>query len=524
MRFLVERLAAFVESEPALTAAGELARSFGCRIHLVGGAVRDLILGRETVDLDFILEGPAAPFLRALGKEHGHRVVTFRKRGIVDHRIRTARREWDFVERGRRSLVQEIMRRDFSLNAIAYDVVARRVRDPGHGLRDIRARRLRALSNGIFRDDPLRMLRAVRLQAEIDDLRIERRTAAMIAKEAARIRRVSPERVKAEIDRILASAEPSLAFERFETLGLLQHVLPELDPLRGLVQNRYHHLDAFDHTLAALRAADDGARALARGLPRIVFASDPLPGVRPVTTAAARGRPALDLLPLGGQEPQGTASRSPIRSSTSLVRPVRRADRLPPERARLLRWALLLHDTGKAETRSRGENGEIHFYLHERASARISRAVLRRLRTSRAETAAIERLVSLHLRLSIPSEGEMTPRALRRIVKEAGTLTPLLVLHSLADKIASRGPSHARVLASLRRAGRALLETWRLEAERARRAPPLLDGHDIMDALGIAPGPEIGRLLSEIEELSLSGEIATREEALSWLARLGATS
>lgn len=465
-------------ADPLLTEAVRIARTNSCRILLVGGAVRDLALGRDVVDLDFILEGPPRRFLGALARALGHRIVTFRKRGIVDHRVRAGEREWDFVERGRRSLRREILRRDFALNAVAWVPDTNTILDPAGGLQDLANRRIRAISERGFHDDPLRMLRAVRLRAEIAGLAIERRTARLIARDARLLARVSPERIKSEIDRILSAPCPSASIRLLDRLGLVRVVFPELDPLRGLLQNRYHHLDAFRHTLAALEAADD-LPGLARGLPSFVFLNDPLE----FPPAKQGARPAL-----------------------------------PSARARLLRWALLLHDTGKAETRTRGEDGEYHFFMHERASARIARAVLRRLRASRAETAAIETLVALHLRISIPPEGAMTPRALRRIVKDAGDLTPLLVLHSLADKIASRGAGQARALAKIRRAGRDLLQTWKTETERMHRMPRLLDGHAIMRALGLPPGPSIGALLAEIEELQSAGEIRTREQALEWLA------
>lgn len=468
--------------------AARLAREHGCRILLVGGAVRDLALGREAGDLDFVLDvegarpaGRSRRFLTALSRLLGHRVVTFRKRDIVDHRIRTSRREWDFVERGARSLRGEILRRDFALNAIAYDPLARTILDPGCGRRDLARRRIRALSRGVFEDDPLRMLRAVRLQAEIPALALARDTASLIREHAFRLARTSGERIKAEMDRILASARPSAALRTLERLGLLRYVLPELEPLRGLVQNRYHHLDAFQHTLAAVEAADD-PRALARGLLPLAFAEDPL--VPP---------------------PAG------VRAMTF-------------ERTRLLRWSLLLHDTGKAETRTLGDDGDYHFYLHDQVSARIARSAMRRLRASRAETGAIERLVFLHLRISIPASGSVSPRALRRVVRDAGSLTPLLALHSLADKAASQGVAHARTMTRLRRAGRELLEAWRLDAERRASGPPLVTGRDVMQVLGIPPGPEVGRRLEEIAELRGSGALTTRDEALRHLAsRAGGT-
>jgi len=496
---LIRRLDAFCRQEPQLLEAAALARAGGCRILLVGGAVRDLALGREAGDLDFILEAPARDarsgvahtrrFLAALARLVGHRVVTFRKRDIVDHRIRTGRREWDFVERGRRTLRREILRRDFTLNAIAYDPLARWILDPAGGVRDAARRRIRATGADVFEDDPLRMLRAVRLRAEIPSLVLAARTAALIRRDAALLARSSPERIKTEMDRILASARPSTALRALEGLGLLSIVLPELDPLRGLVQNRYHHLDAFDHTLAALEAADD-TRALARGLLPLAFAVDPL-------------------------APPPDAPRAPRAPRASRARG---APNLSPERARLLRWSLLLHDTGKAETRTTGEDGDYHFYLHDQVSARIARTAMRRLRASRAETAAIERLVFLHLRVSIPASGGVSPRALRRIVRDAGPLTPLLALHSLADKAASKGRGHARTMTRLRRACRELLAAWRLDAERAASGPPLVTGRDVMRVLGIGPGPEVGRRLAEIAELRGSGALATRDEALRRLA------
>src|SRR5262249_75581 len=221
----------------------------------------------------------------------GYRAVTFRKRDIVAHRIRTSRREWDLVERGRRTLRREILRRDFTLNAIAYDPLARRVLDPAGGLRDAARRRIRATAPDIFEDDPLRMMRAVRLAAEIPSLVIARGTAAPSRRHAHRLSRTRAERIKGEMDRILTSACPSAALRALDRLGLLPIVLPELDPLRGLVQNRYHHLDAFEHTLSALEAADD-PRALAKGLGPLAFAVDPLaaPASR---EARASGTPVM---------------------------------------------------------------------------------------------------------------------------------------------------------------------------------------------------------------------------------------
>jgi tRNA nucleotidyltransferase/poly(A) polymerase len=429
---------------------------------VVGGYVRDALAGRKVRDTDLILSGRAPAFLREVSRRLGRRVVTFRKKGITDHRLVWRGREFDFVERGRRSLESELRRRDFTLNALALDLESGRLLDPTGGASDLARGLLRATGPGVFADDPLRLLRAVRLVTEMPELHIERATLARVSAESRRIRRSAPERVRDELDRTLAARRSFAGVELLDRTGLLSVCLPEVDPLRGLEQNRYHHLDAWKHTLECLRAAE---------------------------------RPGL------------------------LGRGVLAAGAVTGEDARELRWALLLHDLGKAGCRERNERGEWSFHNHHLASERIAAGILTRLRFSRRRARRIRRLVREHLRITLAPGGQLSPRAQRRIIRDLQEDTPLLVLHSLADQRASRGHGHDRTRRNLRRACRELLALYREQLAALTALPVLLDGKDLMRITGLSEGPEVGKLLGEIRSMQVDGEMTSREEAVAWLRR-----
>ena len=459
---LSARLDRLCRTDPFVAALAAAASGSGSRLLLVGGVLRDLRAGQPPRDADFILMGPGRKrFLRALPALAGSRVVTFRKRGIVDHRVVAGGREHDLVEVTSGSLARELARRDFTMNAVAWDVGRRALVDPRGGLGDMARGRIVANSDRVFRDDPLRMLRAARFAAELG-FGISRATVRWIRRDAALLARTSPERIRDELDRILASPRSSRGLRQADRLGLLSIAVPEIERLRGLVQNRYHHLDAWEHTLSALDAASD---------------------------LAALGRSVLPA----------------------------RAAAFDRERVLVLRWALLFHDLGKAETRTVGPDGEVHFFGHEKASARLAGRIMKRLRFTTRRARAIRRLVELHLRVTIPAEGELSAKAVRRLIRDAGELTPLLALHSLADKSASHGRGWRGALVLLRRTARGLVRVWK-ESGAAILAPPrLVDGHDVMQALGTGPGPRVGKALQDIRDRQIAGEISTREEALALL-------
>jgi tRNA nucleotidyltransferase/poly(A) polymerase len=442
--------------------AGELARAAreaGVPVWLVGGVVRDAALGRPAGDLDAVA-GPGTPALvRGLEQRLGHRAFCFRKRGITTWRLAPPGRRIDIVDLGRRSLRADLLRRELTINALAYDPTRGEILDPLGGLADLRAGRLRLPRPGVLRSDPLRALRLTRFLALLPGARLDRAARAEARTVAPRLGRIAVERVTEELERILGGPAPHAALAAAEGLGLLGHALPELIALRTCLAGR-DRPDVWRHTLAALASA-----------------------TRPV--------------------------RLPV-------------ERLAPDARLVLRWSLLLHDIAKPETLARRPDGTPTFHGHEVLGARRTRALLRRLRLPKEPRRRIERLVLLHLRPGHLAEAGAPPRGLRRLVRDAGDDLSLLVLHAAHDARGSGGPDPAR---RYRRLRRVLLALLRLAAERrARPLPRLIDGRDVVAATGLAPGPEVGRILRGVREAQEDGAVLDRAAALELARRLAASS
>lgn len=448
-----------------LAALGEAAREHGWEVSLVGGAVRDVLYGRGAHDLDLILGPPVDPVLDWLQARSSHRPVSFDKR-ILTHRLTIEGRSIDCVERAPRSLRRELGRRDFTVGAIAFDLAAWRLIDPWNGLRDLRQGRLDPPRDDAFRADPLRILRGVRLALEFSQLRLTRRAMRLMRAATPRLGRVSPERLREELDRILLAPRASDGIRQLSALGALASLLPELESCRGVTQNRHHHLDVFEHTLLALQAAD---------------------------RVALLGRGVID------RRRDATASL--------------------PRALLTLRWSLLIHDLGKPATRTVGADGQVHFFGHERRSAAMVEAIARRFAFSRERERAIQTVVRQHLRLIVPPTGLMSDRALARVIRDVAPHTVTLALHTLADKRASRGVGHVRTTQRLRATvARLLALQSEIEARAARGR--LITGRDVIEILGCAPGPYVGSVLAQVDERRDAGELSNRSQALEWIRSL----
>ncbi|UCF67119.1 MAG: HD domain-containing protein [Acidobacteriota bacterium] len=473
------RVSRRVARDALLAPLASRARAERWEILVVGGYVRDALLGRPVRDVDLVAGPPASAVIAWLAERSSHRAVTFEKR-VINHRLTIEGRIVDVVELADRSWDAELARRDFRLNAIAWDVGRGRLVDPTGGLEDLGAGRLDPPLDSSFVDDPLRMVRGVRLCAEMPRLALTARAERLIAEVSGQIRSVAPERMREELERVLLTSRASIGVEQLERLGLLAPWLPEIEPVKGLEQNRVHHLDVWRHTLAAL-AAVDHPRRLARGV---------LPQGWPVSTGATSGVSS-------GR--RGAVERPP--ADESLL---------------VLRWSLLLHDLGKAQTRARSLRGEWTFHGHEQAGDKIARSIGKRLQLPNARRRAIALIVKQHLRLVILPEGLLSQRALQRIIRAVEPWTEVLCLHSLADQHATRGAGWRRVKPRLRETVRRLLAAERELNERRRRGR-LVSGCDVMERLGLRSGPEVGRVLARLERLRDEGVIDTREQALAWL-------
>jgi poly(A) polymerase len=441
---------------------------------LVGGAVRDVLLGRGgAVDLDVAVPGGALAIGRRLADALGTAFVPLDvERGAA--RVVMPGHRVDLADFRAPTLEADLAARDFTVNALAVPLRAllRRGRaaivDPLGGLADLAARRLRPAGPGVLRDDPVRALRGVRLAVALG-FRLTPAARAAIRAAAPAVTTVSPERVRDEVLALLAVPDTARGLRIADALGVLRVVFPEVEAMRRTRQPAPHRFDVLEHSLRTVAACD---RLLAR-----------LPALAPFGAELA----AHVAEPLGGGV----------------------------ERRQVLKLAALLHDVSKPETRRR-VGGRVRFFEHDVLGAARARAIGERLRLPARAITVLERLVRHHLRpMHLASADAVTPRARYRFFRDVGTETRDLLLLVLADGAAVRGESpfrHWRGATLVRD----LLAGWE-EQRVSARAEPLLRGDDVMERFGLSPGPEIGRLLARAREAQDLGLVGTREEALAFL-------
>ena len=443
----------------------------GHQIALVGGPVRDALLGRVSPDLDFTTDArpeQTIPLLRAWGDAHweiGRDFGTIgARRGDVVVEVTTYRSD-TYSPTSRKpevmfgdSLEVDLSRRDFTVNAMAVRLPALTFVDPHGGLQDLAQKRLRTpgAPEVSFGDDPLRMMRAARFAAQLGFIPAAEVVAAMRAM-ADRITIVSAERIRVELEKTLLASRPRVGLELLADTGLADHVLPELPALKLEIDEHHRHKDVYEHTLTVLDQAimlEDGP-------------DGPVPG------------PDL-----------------------------------------VLRLAALLHDIGKPATRRFEPGGGVSFHHHEVVGAKMTVKRLRALRFDNDTIKQVARLVELHLRFHGYGDGGWTDSAVRRYVTDAGPL--LDRLHKLTrSDCTTRNRRKAERLKAAYDDLEARIERLRAREELAAIRPDL-DGNAIMQILGIPPGRDVGRAWQFLKELRLDrgplGPDAARQELLRWWA------
>lgn len=441
-------------------------------VWIVGGAVRDAVLGEPVADADLAIgrgeeEGAARAIARvaggsafALSEEH----ATWRAVAPTGG--------WHVDVAGLRAeaIEDDLRARDFTVNAIAVPLVGGDPIDPTGGIADAGARILRAASEIAFEEDPLRLLRACRLATGLC-LSVDSTTAELARGHAAHAADPAGERQFAEIRGIVAGRDPLAGIRLMEELAVLPVVLPELENLRGVVQNPNHHLDVLGHTLAVLEEWL-GIEADLRG-----FAGD-----------------------LAGEVEE------------FLAEPL--ADEL--SRRSALRFGALFHDLGKPETRAEG-SGYVTFIGHDEVGARIIASICHRLRTSRALSAHLQGLALHHLRLGfLIHQRPLSRRAVYDYLVATEPVAPDVTLLTVADRLAARGEgplaSPEMVGAHLDLAREMMRDALAWHRQGSPRPP--ITGDELADELGLSPGPEMGRVLEELRAEAFTGEITSRSQAL----------
>jgi poly(A) polymerase len=445
---------------------------------LVGGAVRDALLGRETPDFDLAVQGDVRALAHEFGRAAGGHAFQLSDE-FGAWRVRSHQQDWqvDLTPLMGETLEQDLRRRDLTINAIARELepVDAALIDPCGGVADLHARRLRSVGPASFSSDPLRVMRLARMAAELG-FAVEQETLQLAAESAPALAAVAAERVFAELRLTLISDRAVDGLELAHSIGATAAVLPELDALRGLAQSDYHHLDVYNHTLSTLEAA-------------IALQHDP---------AATFGELAPALVevldePLANELTRGQA----------------------------LRFGALLHDIAKPLTYALSSEGRPTFFEHDLRGAELATQMLTRLRASERLTVHVATLTRNHLRLGfLVHQRPLPPRTVYRYLATCEPVEVDVTVLSVADRLATLGRNSERAVARHLELAREMLAAA-LEWRRNRPRSPVA-GDELVRALGIAPGPQLGRLLAELTEASYAGELDTAESALAharaWLA------
>jgi poly(A) polymerase len=466
--------------EPLRPLLVAVAETVGGPVWLVGGAVRDLRLGRPLQDIDLALPGGSGAVARRLADRLGGAFVPLGEPHGMARVVLPGPPPLhvDLADLRGPTLADDLAGRDVTVDALAVDLHellrgSARIQDSTGGLADLDARRLRACRATALADDPVRVLRVLRLAHELD-FAIEHETEALARLAAPMLASVAAERVRDELTRVLRLPLSAPAIRQADRWSALAAILPEIAAMRAAGQSAPHRFTVWEHSLRALEAAD-----------------------------------AL----LGDM---GLLAPHDVRVAASFAEPLRGG----LTRREVWKLAVLLHDVAKPETRSVDPDGRTRFIGHDRIGAERVATIAGRLAWPGRAAEVLARLVRHHLRpMHLGMLAAVTRRARYRFHRDVGEEMPALVCLTIADAAGTDGRGPALVY---RGETRVLLESLLAGEEPATREAaesPLVRGEEVMAALGLAPGPLVGRALRRAREAQALGLVRTRDEALDWLAR-----
>ena len=467
--------------------------SQGIKAYLVGGFIRDNLLGIKSADIDFAIRADTLKITPLLAQELGGKYVLLDEqnritRVVLKGEAKSAQLYLDFSS-FEGDIREDLARRDFTIDAMAVELEELKeggeieIVDPFGGLKDLKERVIRATGEGVFKEDKSRLLRAARLAAELK-FKIEPRTEELIKENAHLISEVPGERVREELLRLFNLPEAGDFTFYLDELGILTSLIPELKEGKGVEQPKEHYWDVFEHSVRTVLAASFLLRERA-------WEYD-----------------SGDILTY-------------VPWSEELARHFEEEVTNISNRKSLLKLAALLHDIAKPETKTIEENGRIRFLGHANVGAERAADILKRLRFSSKEIELVRLMVAHHLRPGqLSQEGMPSNRAIYRYFRDVAEASIDTLFLSLADHLASRGPNllashwqrHAQVVEYV------LAQYFK---EKSVSSPPkLISGDDLINIFGLSPGPRIGKILEAVREAQAAGEITTREEALAYAKNL----
>lgn len=461
----------------------------GIKAYLAGGMVRDMLLGRDVEDIDIAVAGDALEAAAGIAASLGGKYIPLDEKNRIGRVVLTVSdRKWELDFTSIKGGIEpDLARRDFTINAMAIGLEemiqephSPSIIDPFHGQDDLERGVIRVVGESAFVDDPVRLLRAVRLAAELS-FTVKEDTEELVRRYAHLIDSVAGERVREELLRLLILPHGGQHLRYLEEVGLLGSIFPELAQTKGVTQPEEHYWDVFEHSLRTVQAVDFLLRE---------------------GDWEYAGGEALEAVPWSEELAQHFSSEVGHGST----------------RKALLRLAALLHDIAKPQTKTVEESGKTRFLGHAGEGAVAVIDILERLRFSAREVKLVEIMVKSHLRpTQMSHEGLPTNRAIYRYFRDTGEAGIAILFLSLADHLATRGenfdPAHWREHVEII----AYVLSRHAEEKKLTLPPKLIDGHDLIKLFGLSPGPRFAEILEAVREAQAAGEVNTREEVLNYI-------
>ncbi len=469
-------------------------------VYLVGGAVRDAIMGKSSKDLDFVVPTDAIELAFRVGDHLNVPAFVMDRERDIGRVVLSARRmTLDFARVRGPNIDADLRARDFTINALALPaepVTSLKIIDVVGGVSDIQSRLIRYTHELSIVEDPVRAMRGIRLAAQLN-FDITDETEIAIRRAAPLLAQISRERIRDELIKLLSVEVPGRAISKLYETGLLEHTIPKLALLKNVDQSVPHHEDAFAHTCRVLTSLSNL-----------------------VTTILSEKT---------GKNPWIEEIRRHLASySADLAIHLNRDVGGSLTGTDVLRIAALFHDIGKAETGAVDErSGRIRFHRHEQIGAEVSQRAMTSLRFSNEAIAHVKQVIAAHMRpLWLSQIPKVSRRAIYRFNRDTGEAGVDVCLLALADELSLYSSDRQakevepRML-DLLKVVEGLIGNYFRRFQESVRPKPLLNGRDLMNVFGLREGREIGRLLRIIEEAQAIGQISSRDEALALAKKHG---
>ncbi|MBU2520951.1 MAG: HD domain-containing protein [Proteobacteria bacterium] len=431
--------------------------------YIVGGSIRDLIIGKIPFDYDIAVIGNPEKFAKKIAANKSDHIIKLGKKDQKIIRVISNNKIFDISQVNGDIIEDDLLKRDFTINAMAYSLSSEKIIDCAGGMKDLAGRKIRMVSDTAFENDPVRLIRAYRIGAALN-FEIEAKTVSFIRKNANLIKNSAGERIRAEMFRMLQTPESHHYISQMADTGLLFAIFPELGKLKGCSQNKLHQYDVFDHTMKAFyhleKILNNYSDFLENINSRIVHSID-------ANTAA------------------------------------------------LLKFAILLHDTGKPRVKKADSEGNVRFYGHSRKGVEITENIASRIKLSTKDKKFIDFIIRNHVRplhlFIAKRKGTLTNKGITRFFITCGDITPCLLLHSIAD-MKGKGDKGEKEFIDF---AKNMISIYFLEFMPRKKISALITGNDLINEFGLSPSPLFKKILSSIEEARLLNQINTKQEALA---------